>query len=299
MKKTFFCFLGLALIFSFFIVGCDEGEVISFLEYQDKPLCEKSKRCSCCQISVVTLQGKINHFGMDITQSPPSYIDYHQTVPGVKVWIAEYPFTKDLNIITDETGWWTIHVVKYKGVDLEFSFIYEKEGWITTKSNVITVADEDILDLGIQYIDPLYYNLAVKPMVEAQLEALFGQPIPLLNAMVVTVGKSWSSIHSDMLPHGDPGAIATLTPPGAIGPLYFNEQVQPDPTWTETSVDGGVTWINVPFGSYIATAQKDGVEYKEAKFEVLESDAANGVVLYIATPPHSVEGTNDSPPGDF
>ena len=35
---------------------------------------------------------------------------------------------------------------------------------------------------------------------------------PGLNALVVTVGKSWSSIHSDMLSDGDPGATATLTP---------------------------------------------------------------------------------------
>ncbi len=302
MKRLISCFLGLTLFFSLFIMACDEGEVISFLQYQDKTQCKKVKCPSCCKIEVVKLQGKINHFGMDITQNPPTYIPYEQTVPGVKVWIAEYPFTKDLNIVTDETGWWTIYVIKYKGLDLEFSFVYEKDGWITTKSNVITVADEDIVDLGIQYIDPLYYNLAVKPMVEAQLKIMSGgMDIPIINALVVTVGKSWSSIHSDLLPHGDPGATAILTPAGgAMTPaIYFNENVQPDPTRQATSVDGGVVWINLNPGSYTATAQKDDVEYKEARFEILDTDAADGIVLYIATPPHSVEGTNDSPPGEY
>ena len=36
-------------------------------------------------LSVVTLRGKTNHFGIDITQTPPKYIDYWATVPGVKV----------------------------------------------------------------------------------------------------------------------------------------------------------------------------------------------------------------------
>lgn len=127
-----------------------------------------------------------------------------------------------MNIVSDEIGWWTIYVIKWKGLDLEFSFVYEKDGWITTKSNVITVADDNMLDLGIQYIDPLYYNFGVKPMVEGQLKAMTGVDIPIINALVVTLGKSWSSIHSDMLPHGDPGATAILTPAeGAMTPAIF------------------------------------------------------------------------------
>ena len=94
------------------------------------------------------------------------YIDYHATVPDASVWIAEYPFTRFLNITSDDTGWWTMYVIKYKGQDLEFSFVYEKDGWITTKSNVITVTDEDNTDIAIQYIDPAYFNDAMVPMVE-------------------------------------------------------------------------------------------------------------------------------------
>ena len=92
-------------------------------------------------ITVVELSGKTNHFGIDITTG--AYIDYWATVPGVKVWISEYPFTKDLDIQTDETGWWTMYVIKYEDVDLEFSFVYQKDGWVTTKTNVITVTEDD------------------------------------------------------------------------------------------------------------------------------------------------------------
>jgi hypothetical protein len=245
-------------------------------------------------LSLVKLSGKINHFGIDITQSPPQYIDYHATVPGVKIWIAEFPFTKYFNIRSDQTGWWAIYVLKLKGIDMELSFVYEKEGWITTKSNKIRVTDDDNLDLAIQYIDPTYYTFGIKPMVESMLGT------SIVNAIVVTVGKSWASMHSDLLPHGDPGAIAILSPlVPAIGPIYFNEAVQPDPSYQATSVDGGVTWINVPPGEYGVTAQKTGVNYETVKFDINESDAENGIILYIASPPDSVQGDNNSGPGEW
>ncbi len=255
------------------------------------------------RICVVKLSGKTNHFGMDISQIPPQYIDYHATVPDVRVWISEYPFTRKLDIRTDETGWWTMYIIKYKGHDLEFSFVYEKEGWVTTKSNIITVTDEDNTDLAIQYIDPAYYYVVIKPAVEEMMEGLLGEKFTLENAVVVTVGKSWASMHDDRLPHGDPGAKAFLTPLDAhggsgIGPIYFNEAVQPDPTYTETSVDGGVTWLNVPLNElYTATAAKGNFEYEIVEFDLDEADVKNGIELYIASPPDSVEGNNDSPPG--
>jgi hypothetical protein len=261
---------------------------------------EGSKKRGVRTVSMVTLRGKTNHFGIDITQNPPAYIDYHATVPGVRVWIAEERYTRDLNIQTDETGWWTMYVQKYSGVDLKFSFIYEKDGWITTKTNVITIRDEDDLDLAIQYIDPTYYNYAMLPFVENMIAGIEGYPVPFENAMVVTVGKSWASMHSDMLPHGDPGATVTAKPEKGIGPIYFNKSVIPDPGLTATSVDGGVAYINVPLGKvYRVTAQKDGVTYPTVKFRVKNTDPDDGVVLYIASPPDSLEGDNDSAPGMY
>jgi len=243
-------------------------------------------------LSVVKLSGKTNHFGRDVNTG--NYIDYWATVPGVRVWIAEHPSTRDRDIQTDSTGWWTMYVVKYEGVDLEFSFVYEKDGWITTKSNVITVTDDDDTDLAIQYIDPLYYLYAVKPYVQA----VWLGPVPLENAMVVTVGKSWASMHDGRLPHGDPGATTTASPAAGIGPIYFNEAVLPDPGQMSTSLDGGVAWLNMPLnGTYFVTAQKDGVSYETVEFRIAESDRAYGVELYIASPPDSVQGDNDSGPG--
>lgn len=233
-------------------------------------------------ISIVTLKGKINHFG-----SP----DFHAVVPGVRVWIAEFPATRDAEITSDETGWWSMEIIKRGGEDLNVSFIYEKQGWVTTKSNVITVADGDIDDLAIQFIDPDYYYKDMKPLTGKMLSAMMpaGADAAMKNAMVVTVGKPWASMHDDRLPHGEPGATATLIP-GAIGPIYFDESVRPNPFYKTTSVDGGVAWINVPAGVYSLGASKQDMLFKEVKFVVDESDEKNGVELYIASPPYSVQG---------
>jgi len=48
-----------------------------------------------------------------------------------------------------------------------------------------------------------------------------------------------------------------------------------------------------------ATAEKPGVSYDTVEFRVEATDVADGVELYIASPPDSVQGDNDSPPGDY
>lgn len=249
-------------------------------------------------VVIVKLRGKTNHFGRDLQGN---YLDYAATVPDTPVWIAEHPWTKDLGIATDESGWWTMYIVKDAGKPLDLSFVYDKEGWITTKSNIISVEDADDTDLAIQYIDPDFYNVLMLPYVEGMLRENGYPNFFFENAMVVTVGKSWGSMHDDRLPHGDPGAITTLVPDSgaAIGPVYFNEQVIPDVTWTSTSVDGGVVWLNMPLNeTYAVTAQKAGVTYPTVRFRVTEADMAAGVQLFIASPPDSLEGSNDSPPGE-
>jgi hypothetical protein len=49
--------------------------------------------------------------------------------------------------------------------------------------------------------------------------------------------------------------------------------------------------------TYYVTARKEDVNYETVKFKVNESDLAHGVELYIASPPDSVQGDNNSAPG--
>lgn len=251
-------------------------------------------------ITIVKLSGKTNHFGRD---EDLQYIDYHATVPETKVWISEYPDTQGLDLQTDDTGWWTMYIVKDAGKDLEFSFIFEKEDWITTKTNVNTIVDQDDIDFAIQFIEPHFYTYAMVPLIEGMMRSTDYPNFFLENAMVVTVGKSWGSMHDDRLPHGDPGATVRIVSPTSddyIGPIYFNKDVIPDLNQLDVSVDGGVLWLNMPLNNtYLVTAEKAGVTYPTVKFSVTDSDVENGVQLYIASPPDSLEGDNSSPPGDL
>ncbi|CAA0080105.1 Uncharacterised protein [Halioglobus japonicus] len=252
-------------------------------------------------ITIVKLRGKASHVGVDITQSPPEYIAYHVTVPDTRIWIAEYRETRDLDLRTDETGWWTLYVVKDTGVDLAFSFVFEKDGWATTKTNINTINDEDNTDFGIQLIDGDYYHFSMVPFIEAIMRGSGYPNFFFESALVATIGKSWGSLHDDRLPHGDPGAVATISPGPSnyIGPVYFNEDVIPDLAQPDVSVDGGVAWLNLSRGKiYSVSAEKEGVNYPTIRFNVTEADAEYGVTLYIASPPDSVEGDNDSAPGE-
>jgi hypothetical protein len=50
--------------------------------------------------------------------------------------------------------------------------------------------------------------------------------------------------------------------------------------------------------TYYVSAQKPGVAYETVKFRVTGTDRDNGVALYIASPPDSVQGDNESGPGE-
>jgi hypothetical protein len=267
------------------VAFCDDGAVLNLTKYKD----DSSIKAHQSELTTVKLKGKVNHAG------PP---DYHAVVPGVHVWLAEYPASKQLKVRSDDKGWWTINVLKHKGTDLKVSFIYAKQGWVTTKSNVMTIADKDDADIAIQYIDPVYFAWVIKPLMPLVIKQLVppGADPSLKNAVVATVGKSWASIHDDRLPHGDPGATVNAIP-GAVRPVYFDKSVKPNPALAQTSVDGGVAWLNVPKGTHVVKAFKKGVTYRDVEFAVTDADATDGVMLYIASPPDSIQGDNQSPPG--
>lgn len=57
--------------------------------------------------------------------------------------------------------------------------------------------------------------------------------------------------------HGILGATAS-TRPKLPGPIYFNDDVIPDPAQKLSSEDGGVIWVGVPSGTYRVIASKPG-----------------------------------------
>ena len=102
--------------------------------------------------------------------------------------------------------------------------------------------------------------------------------------MATTVTRVGRSLY-DPGAHGEEGATVTIDPPlpPGHGPIYFNEQVLPDPSRTETSDDGGVLYIQVPPGEYRLTARKPGVEFVELRMKCRPG------LLVNASPPRGLQ----------
>jgi hypothetical protein len=260
--------------------------------YEGKLTLSQAQSFCRCQLQVVKLAGTVFHFGLDLSQSPPAFFPFQSTVPGTLVSIAELPITRQLNIRSDGNGQWSANAVKIKGVPLRVSFVYENTGYVTTKSQVFEIGDAGISDVSVQFPTQAYFTLA-KAQIEQQIGALIGAPYTLNNILVTTVGKSWASMFDPMLPHGDPGAQVTVSPaiqfPASVGPIYFNESVAPDPTINATSVDGGVLFGNLASGRYSFTAVKAPFTYSTVNFVIQD-----GIGLYVASPPHGIQSSNDS-----
>jgi hypothetical protein len=283
-------------------VGCAEPEAPASSSdeaigavYQGKMTMPQAESSCACRLEVVPIGGTVFHFGLDLSQSPPAAFPFQSTVSGARVSIAELPITKLLNIRSDANGKWKFNAVKIKGTPLSVSVVYDLAGYTTTKSQVFQIGEAGITDLAVQFPTAAYYA-AAKGQIEQQIGALIGAPYTLANVLVTTVGKSWASMYNPELPHGDPGAVVSIDPavafPASLGPVYFNADVSPDPSLSSTSVDGGVLFGNLAAGSYTVTASKAPFTYAPLTF-VVEDD----IPLYVASPPHATQGTNDSPAG--
>jgi hypothetical protein len=117
---------------------------------------------------------------------------------------------------------------------------------------------EQVTFQTVNYI--LYYMLAAGVGIEPDEEHAC--------QMVTTVTRVGKSLY-DPGAHGEEGATVTLEPPlpPEHGPIYFNSDVMPDRSLTETSDDGGVLFVNVPPGEYVWTAHKEGVEFTQVKMK--------------------------------
>jgi hypothetical protein len=301
MSKCLSLTFGLAIV-SLFHAGCADPEPATDAAdeavqsvYEGRMTVPQAQDHCRCRLELVPIGGTVFHFGLDLSQSPPVSYPFQSTVAGARVSIAEAPITRLLNIRSDANGKWGFKAVKIEGRPLALSFVYELAGYTTTKSQVFQVGDSGITDLAVQFPTAGYFA-AAKGQIEQQIGALIGAPYTLANVLVTTVGKSWASMYSPQLPHGDPGAVVSISPaapfPASLGPVYFNASVAPDPTLTSTSVDGGVLFANLASGSYTVTASKAPFTYSPLTFTVQD-----GIGLYVASPPHATQGTNGSPAG--
>lgn len=127
-------------------------------------------------------------------------------------------------------------------------------GFHTIYLQTFTTDGEDLANVNFQTpSEPVYRALAA--LLKVPLDAR-GNPVAC--AIVSTFstrnvrGLSYAAFRAYGA-HGVSGATATAKP-GLPKPIYFNQNVIPDPTQTVSSKDGGVIWTGVPAGVYTISA---------------------------------------------
>jgi hypothetical protein len=192
-------------------------------------------------------------------------------IDGATISILEQP---ELVTQTDAMGHFVLSAVPPGS---EATFVIEAEGFPPARTKTFTIPDSENLERVTFQVpdDALFDALAALLMLEVDPEACH------IVSTVTRVGKSLY----DEGAHGEAGATVTLEPaiPAEHGPVYFGEDVVPDPSLTETTEDGGVLFSNVPVGTYVMRAHKDGVMFEET---TMKCDAG---VLVNASPPYGLQ----------
>jgi hypothetical protein len=192
-------------------------------------------------------------------------------IDGATISILEQP---ELVVESDAMGHFVLAEVPPGS---EATFVIEAEGFPLARTKTFTIPDTGPLERVTFQVpdDALFDALAGLLMIEVD---------PAACQIVSTVTRVGKSIY-DLGAHGEAGATVTLEPaiPAEHGPVYFGADVIPDPSLTETTEDGGVLYTNVPAGTYVMRAHKDGVVFEET---TMKCEAG---VLVNASPPYGLQ----------
>lgn len=192
-------------------------------------------------------------------------------IDGATISILEQP---EHTVTTDAEGHFALDALPPGS---EATFVLERDGFPVARTKTFTLPDAGPLERVTFQVpdDALFELLAGILMIEVD---------PGTCQLVSTVTRVGKSIY-DAGAHGEAGATVTLDPPipAEHGPIYFNAGVIPDPTLTETSEDGGVLYTNVPPGTYVMQAHKDGVTFESTTMKCEPG------VLVNASPPYGVQ----------
>jgi len=180
-------------------------------------------------------------------------------IAGATIEVAELP---GVVTTTGEDGSYQLEVPAGETVTLSIS----ADGHHTIFTQTFTLdVDHDGADLvGVNFqtpTDDVYEGLKA-------LVAGFTGVDPFADdtcVIVATVGDSRLNgmpfaEFIEFAPHGVEGATVTIEP-DVGAPIYFNEDVLPDPAQDLTSIDGGVMFVNVPAGEYELAATHPDVEF--------------------------------------
>ena len=171
-------------------------------------------------------------------------------VADATVGIAEDP---TITTTSDENGRYTLTVPDASSV----TPVVEHPDFRTMHLQTFSTAGDDLENVNFQMVDDAVYDA---------FAAVLGiEPDPQLCQIATTVNTievrdlTFEEFHA-FGPHGVAGTTVTVEPP-IPDTVYFNKDVIPDRSLTETSDDGGVVWTNVEPGVYEFRAESPDTEF--------------------------------------
>lgn len=191
-------------------------------------------------------------------------------IADARIYVLEDP---TFETTTDATGHFEIEGLP---VGSDVTLVIDHPDYVAMQTGTHELPAEGLDRVTFQAVPPSTYDL-----LATVLEIT---PDPAMCQIVTTVTRVGRSLYEPN-DHGEAGATVTTSPAisADLGPVYFNESVIPDRTLTETSLDGGVLYYNVPPGDYVWTATKEGAE-----FETVRITCRPGVVVN-ASPPRGLQ----------
>lgn len=211
-----------------------------------------------------------------VTISGRAYSFNHMStyLEGATIKVREIP---GLSATTDANGDYALEVPDDTNIT---PYIDPPEGYNEIDLQTMHPRGEDIENANFQTPADLEYSL-LAAILSVPIDEATGRPeqcVIVTTASARNVrGVDYETFH-ERTPHGVPGATSAETP-SIDGPIYFNENVIPDPSKTSTSEDGGIVWSVVPAGTYrIETSSPD------TRFASFLATCENGRVVN-ANPP--------------
>ncbi|MBW1907033.1 MAG: carboxypeptidase regulatory-like domain-containing protein [Deltaproteobacteria bacterium] len=167
-------------------------------------------------------------------------------ISGAKVSILEMP---DLETTTNMDGEFTIEGLP---VGSQATLVLEHENHPLTYTKTHTVPDTDLDNLTFQIPTNLLFGLIADGLVDGGIV----EGIDPTKCQIVSTFTRFGKTIGSPGHHGEPGATLSIAPANnaEAGPIYFGDDVIPDPTRTYSSLDGGVLLVNVEPGDYTLSA---------------------------------------------
>lgn len=197
-------------------------------------------------------------------------------VAGAKLTVLEQP---DKTAITGADGHFEID-----GLDegSEVTLVMDHPEFFPTQTATYTLGPNGIHAFAIQALsNPLF----------TALSGLFtGLELDTHCAVATTVTRLGGTLHV-YVRQGEPDAQVSISPApaGVQGPVYFGENVIPDPALTATTKDGGALFYHVAPGEYEISATKAGFTFAPVKMKCRPG------ILVNAGPPIGLQANVTAP----